>query len=360
MAPILGQAKIAYRRLRAFLPKTEYEENKQELTLTLRNGAVIWFKGSDNPDSLYGEDVYACVVDEGSRCKEEAWPAVRSTLTATRGPCRIIGNVKGRRNWFYRNAHAAKAGKKNHAYYKITAKDAVEAGVLAAEEIEDARTSGMPDATFKELYYAEAADDAGNPFTLKAINACLKIQSNLRPTCFGVDLAKKQDWTVIIGLDINGDICYYDRFQRSWEETTDEIIRVIGHLPALIDSTGVGDPIVERVQKRCPEVLGYGFTAPSKQRLMEGLAVALQRHETSVIDSGDPANPSVHQEELETFEYEYTRQGVRYSAPEGYNDDTVCSHALAVMAKLRAVVDLGEWERLVAPAVKPGERRKKT
>jgi hypothetical protein len=34
--------------------------------------------------------------------------------------------------------------------------------------------------------------------------------------------------------------------------------------------------------------------------------------------------------ELEEFGYEYTRTGVRYSAPEGLHDDTVCALALAV------------------------------
>jgi hypothetical protein len=30
--------------------------------------------------------------------KEDAWTAIQSTLTATRGPVRIIGNVKGKKN----------------------------------------------------------------------------------------------------------------------------------------------------------------------------------------------------------------------------------------------------------------------
>ena len=37
------------------------------------------------PDSLYGEDVYGAVIDEASRMKEDAWVAIQSTLTATRG-----------------------------------------------------------------------------------------------------------------------------------------------------------------------------------------------------------------------------------------------------------------------------------
>src|SRR5262245_4919751 len=69
VAPIYAQSKIAYRRLKRFLPADVYTTNETELTITLLNGAVIWFKGADHPDSLYGEDVYAAVIDEATRCK---------------------------------------------------------------------------------------------------------------------------------------------------------------------------------------------------------------------------------------------------------------------------------------------------
>jgi hypothetical protein len=66
-----------------------------------RKEAIISFKSGEKPDNLYGEDVWAVVVDEASRTREEAYWALRSTLTATGGPIRIIGNVKGRKNCFY-------------------------------------------------------------------------------------------------------------------------------------------------------------------------------------------------------------------------------------------------------------------
>src|SRR5260370_1447173 len=98
------------------------------------------FRSGDNPDALYGEDVYACVIDEASRFKEDAWFAIRSTLTATRGKIRIIGNVKGKSNWFYHLARRAEEGKHPElGYHKLTAYDAVAAGVLAADEIAEAR-----------------------------------------------------------------------------------------------------------------------------------------------------------------------------------------------------------------------------
>lgn len=321
-----GQAKIAFRRLKAYLPKEQFKPNEQDLTITLTsNGAVIWFKSADKPDSLYGEDVWGCVIDEASRCKEDAWYAVRSTITATRAPCRGIGNVKGRKNWFYKQSRKAQQGNKGHAWYRITATDAVEANVLAKEEIEGAE-GDLPAAVFKELYGAEASDDQGNPFGYDAIKKCVGKLSSKKPVCWGWDLAKSSDWTVGIALDEDGNVCRYLRFQLPWEDTIEKIATNTGSCPALIDSTGVGDPIVERLQKRPGgKYEGYHFSSQSKQRLMEGLAVAIQKNEVTY-----PAGQI--EDELELFEYVYTRSGVRYSAPEGFHDDCVCSLALAVMA----------------------------
>lgn len=161
VAPIVPQTKIAYRRLKRFLPDWSYESNDTERTITLANGATIWFKSAYDPDSLYGEDVYGAVVDEATRCKAAAWTAVRTTLTATGGPARIIGNVKGSKNWAYRLARRAEArmaaGDPDYHYARLTAFDAVEAGIFPAEELEDARQS-MTEADFRELYMAEPSD----------------------------------------------------------------------------------------------------------------------------------------------------------------------------------------------------------
>lgn len=322
IAPIYPQAKIAYRRLKASLPPAIVTANETELTLNL-GGRVIWFKSADKPDGLYGEDVYAAVVDEASRCKEEAWHAVRSTLTATRGPVRIIGNVKGRKNWAYQLARKAESGAPGMAYAKITAQDAIVGGVISQTEVDDARQI-LPLEVFRELYEAEPSDDGGNPFGLVAIRKQIGVLSDHPPVAWGVDLAKSTDWTVAIALDVAGTVCRFERWQGPWDLTVTKLVALLGKTPALVDSTGVGDPILERLQAQ-PEaqVEGYQFTAPSKQRLMEGLAVAIQQAEIRY-----PDGPIV--QELESFEYAYTRTGVRYGAPKGLHDDCVCGLALAV------------------------------
>jgi phage FluMu gp28-like protein len=348
VAPTFNVAKIAYRRMKRMFKRADPEDatwecNDSECFITLKvNGAAIWFKGADRPDTLYGEDVYGAVVDEASRCKEEAWHAIRSTITATKAELRIIGNVKGRKNWAYQLGQMAKSGDPSMGYHKLTAWDAVEGGVLDRQEIEDAKRH-LPEAVFRELYLAEPSDDGGNPFDLSAIRACVTNALSTDPAvAFGADLAKSHDWTWTIGLDAHGCLSVSERWQSDWDQTTNRLVSIIGKTPALIDSTGVGDPIVEQLQRKLIHVEGFKFTSQSKQQLMEGLAAAIQKREIQFSDQRLVS-------ELESFEFEYTRTGVRYSAPEGLHDDGVCALALAVQKwKAPRLSKISDWGQITA------------
>lgn len=343
VAPIYEQTKIAYRRFKRLLRQADpdgriWVSNDTDPSITLANGAVLRFKTAEKPDNLYGEDVRAAVVDEASRCKEESWFAVRSTLTATKGKARIIGNVKGRRNWAYVLARRVEAGELPDWHYaKITAHDAVKAGIIAADEVEAAKRE-LPDHVFRELYLAEPSEDGANPFGLTHIASCAGDLSNREPVCFGVDLAKSVDWTVVTGLDAMGFPCRFERWQHEpWRRTVERVLGIVGDLPTLADSTGVGDPIVETLALERPTIQGYKFTQFSKQQLMEGLALAIQQRTIGVLASGPM------RAELDSFEYESHRTGVRYSAPEGMHDDCVMSLALAVEAKRTAPLLAVAW-----------------
>lgn len=330
VAPVTKQAKIAYKRIKRGLPADLIRTWETDRIIELPNRSLLHFMSGEDPDNLYGEDVFDAVIDEVTRLREEAWHAVRSTVTATGGFIRLIGNVKGRQNFAYRLARKAEADMANPNrtwnYSKITCYDAIDAGVLSASEIDDARAT-LPEHVFKELYEAEPSDDGGNPFGLGAIARCVKPLSKLPPKVWGIDLAKSVDWTVAIALDAHNDICRVERWQGPWPETKRRINELVKNTcrRSLIDSTGVGDPIVEDLQRMggVSTYEGFKFTSQSKQMIMEGLAAAIQEGKVSVTDG-------VVKKELETFEYEYTRTGVKYTAPEGLHDDCVCALALAV------------------------------
>lgn len=337
VAPVYGQAEIAFARMkRQVTIPGFFVANQSKLTLTLPNGAIIAFKSADKPDNLYGDDVYAAVFDEFTRAKEEAWTALRSTLTATKGKCKFIGNVKGKKNWGYKLAQRAKQasaaeGGSTYAYFKVTAYDAAAAGILEYDEIEQAKVD-LPDAVFRELYLAEPSDDGSNPFGLTYIRKALLGQGGKLAAgpavSFGIDLAKSSDWTVVVGLSAEGFVCHLERWQGPWGNTETRISQ-LPDIPTLIDSTGVGDPIVERLQKTRRHTEGFKFTSQSKQQLMEGLALAFQQQSIGIPEGW-------LQDECESFEFVHTRTGTKYEAPAGQHDDGVCALALAQRCRTAA------------------------
>lgn len=367
VSPVYRQAEAMFARWKLSAPAGLFQANDSKRTVALPNGSTIRFLSGEKPDNLYGDDVLAAVLDEASRMRPEVYPAVRSTLTTTRGPARLIGNVRGRRNWFYAACRKAQAGAQGTFYTKLTAYDAVRAGILALEEIEDAQRM-LPEHVFRELYLAEPADEAANPFGYQHLQAVLQVGLAEGPVvAWGIDLAKSLNWTVLVGLNAEGRTCRFERFQRPWAETLQTIRRIVGRDFGVIDSTGVGDPVLEFLQRSlaqrpaglppleslapmaleremfrraedadgearvqsamatCPNLQGFKFTGPSKQALLEGYALAIQRRTIGLY--GGPRD--VVLAEHEAFEFEITRTGVRYAAPTGFDDDTVMAYALA-------------------------------
>jgi hypothetical protein len=86
VAPVTSQADIAFTRMMRGLPReviTCYHSNPKKIVFH-HIDTTVWFKSGDHEDTLYGEDVHGCVIDEASRLKAGAWYAIRTTLTATR------------------------------------------------------------------------------------------------------------------------------------------------------------------------------------------------------------------------------------------------------------------------------------
>ncbi len=312
--------------------------DKQQRRIELLGGGVVEFWSLDHPDAGRGRKYARIIVDEAGivRDLETIWTqALRATLTDLKGDAWFFGTPKGH-NYFHRLWLRGQQDEPNWKSWRFAT---VANPHLDPDEIEDARGE-LPDLAFRQEYLGEAIEDGSNPFGLSFIRACTVEGLARGPArCFGADLAKSVDWTVIIGLNGQRQVFHFDRFQHPWQETETRILQAVGNTPALVDSTGVGDPIVERFT-RLPgrQVVGFKFTSTTRQQLLERLAGVIQRREVEF-----PAGPIVR--ELESFTYDYTRSGgVKYVAPEGLHDDCVMALALAVT----------HFERLGSPmAYKP-------
>ncbi len=330
VAPVYEQSMMAYRVAWSLL------RNQKGFKQALADKAIIcpgnrrWsFRSADKPDNLYGSAVYSAVLDEASRMKDDAVDAVYSTTTATRGKLRLCGNVRGRANRHYQWSRKGESGEPGFAYHRLTADDAIAGGLFSANDLEMARRS-LPVAVFRELYFCEPADDGGNPFGIDAIRACAEVNGGSatggQVKVWGLDIARKRDWAVLIGLDANRHVAVMHRWHGlSYSALVGEVARIVGagsKACLFYDATGVGDAIGEQLLAARLWCEPYIFSSASKQGLMEGLALALQQGRTSVLDGP-------HRAELEAFEYDVRLGRVVYGAPSGMHDDTVCAHALA-------------------------------
>ena len=287
--------------------------------IELITGGSIEFWSLENPLAGRSRKYKVAIIDEAAfnRNLWQSWTeAIRPTLTDLKGSAWFMSTPKGK-NDFYK---LWMRGQTNEPDWMSWQMPTITNPFIDPSEIEAARRD-LPDLAFKQEYLAEFNDNVANPFGLDYIRICTGRISNEPAVCFGIDLAKSFDWTVIIGLDKFGNVCHFDRFQRPWNETK-EIIRRLPRGAIKIDSTGVGDPITEDIQRDRGDVHSFKYTSTSKQQLMEGLAAAI--HQRKVIFP-----EGVIKAELESFEYQMTGTGVKYTAPPGLHDDCVNALALA-------------------------------
>jgi len=289
--------------------------------IELITGGLIEFWSLDNPNAGRSRKYKRTVIDEAAFVKAlwDAWTkSIRPTLTDLKGDAYFLSTPRGK-NDFYKLYQRGISGESGWKSWQMPTNTNP---YIDLSELEDAKRD-LPEAAYNQEYLALFSDNIANPFGIEFLRKCLKPLSKEPVMVFGVDLAKSVDWTVVIGLDSLGQVCVFERWQSDWNQTKQRIRQLITSKPTLIDSTGVGDPIFEDLRRDCSGLEKFVFTSPSKQKIMEGLAVAIQNNKVSVLDG-------IMFDELESFEYVYGRTGVKYSAPEGLHDDCVCSLALAV------------------------------
>ena len=322
VTPTYQLGKIFFKQICKLLPDKVYKKNETDLLIDFVTGGSIRFFTGERLDAMRGIPFHLVIVDEASFISnlEEGWNnSIRPTLTDFKGDGIFLSTPRGR-NYF--NSLFMRGGEPNWESFKFTTYDNPH---IDPSEIDDAKAM-LPYSVFEQEYMANPMENAANPFGSEFIYACTK-ESKGVAAYYGIDLAKSVDWTVIIGMDKLGNVVHYERFQKDWLQTKETILRLPKNLPIVIDSTGVGDAIVEDLQKKFTQMYGFKFTSTSKQQLLESLSSAIQTKSISYPDG--PIK-----QELEVFEYKFTPTGVRYSAPQGFHDDCVIALALANKCRL--------------------------
>jgi hypothetical protein len=308
--------------------------NRSRYEIRIPGLGEIWFRTADNPSSLAGEGIQGAVVDEFSLMSAEVWTEyLQGTLLDYGGWAAFAGVPKGV-NWATMLYHSA-ADMPGWLQIHATSYDNPYIDHAMLEEVR----ASTPDTTFRQEYLAEILED-GAVFRKVKQAATAQKQGYAQDGhasyprhayVMGVDLARLHDYTCLCVIDsTTAEQVYFERFNKvSWAyqiERIKHVAELFGVRQIKIDQTGVGDPIVEQVQREITTagVEGVQFSLPVKTALIESLMMAFDKEQLRICDE-----PILLAELQSMQSTRLSGGGIRYAAPDGFHDDCVCALALA-------------------------------
>lgn len=318
----------------------------------LPNGAEIWMRSAERPESLAGEGLRGAILDEFTLMKERVWTEyVEAALLDFDGWAMFMGVPKGN-NWaavLWRDAPNRPGWKQWH----FTTYDNP---YIDNDKIDEIK-SHTAERWFNQEYMAQVIDDAGGVFrnvvaAATADEQTVPVADYYQPGgglvktapyepegnghfeqvpheyIFGVDWGQQNDFTVITVIDLNmRQVVYIDRFNKIDYIVQSDRLKALNNRfnPTVIiaEENSMGKPIVERLIADGLPVRPFTTTNVTKEAIIRDLAAAFENGEIKIIKDADLIN------ELQAFEQKPTQTGRwKFGAPEGLHDDTVMSLAI--------------------------------
>lgn len=305
------------------------KKNEQELVLTLKNKSVIQLKGADDPEYLRGAGPVGLVFDEFQQQKIEAWQVLEPILRENEGWAWFIGTPSGKNHLFdfYQRGESEKFSE-----WKSWLLKASQSNIIRPSALEEARRTAINEAFYNQEYECAWLEGVGQVFKgVRAVATAIPEPPLMNESyVIGCDLAKHQDYTVLaVFKRSNNAQVYQERFnQIDWVYQKNKIAEVAKHYNnaiCVVDSTGVGDPIVDDLGRMGISVDPITITHTLKLEIIQKLSIWIQLKRFAIINLED----SIF--ELENFSYKIGPTGkTYYGAPENLHDDIVIALALAV------------------------------
>jgi len=305
--------------------------NESELAIYYKNGSIQRFAGCEDIDKHRGINPIDVVFDEFSEEDPEIWTGViQPVLRENHGTATFIFTPKGKNHSW----EIFEYGKQHTNQWFVSLKTVDDTKGLSQKEIEEARQA-TPEALFLQEYFCDFAENAGAFF--RNIKECV-YEADDYPTPghffqMGIDLAKYNDYTVITPFDLaTFKVKKQERFnQVDWnfqKYLIEASARKYNNAKIKIDRTGVGDPVVEDLERRGLNIGDDGaivFSKQSRRELLDNLSLLIQQKKIKIPnDEGLIA-------ELEAFQFMMNDKGkIEVKSRKGFHDDRVMSLALAV------------------------------
>ena len=330
VAPTQAMASDVWRDFkRLFADHPGVKVNEGERRIDLPDGGRVAVRRPHPPDNLRGAGLDYVVLDEAAYLKPGTWAEViRPMLLERRGGALFLSSPRGR-NAFWRLYQMGRdPNEPEWAAFHFTS---AHSPLIDAAEL-DAIQRSTPERVFREEYLAEFIDDAGQVFRGVTQAAAAPAAASPQPGhryIMGVDWGRDHDYTVLAIVNATtAQLVALERFNQVGYPLQRGRLAALYNVwgPDVIwaEANSIGSVNIEELAREGLPVRPFTTTNRSKNALIEGLALAIERGDIALLP--DP----VLLDELAAYSMErLPGGGFRYGAPPGGHDDTVMATALA-------------------------------
>lgn len=303
------------------------DKNETEMRVTLINGSILQLVGADNIDRIVGTNPVGVVFSEYSLMKPDVWDLISPILAENGGWAVFIFTPRGQNHAYDLMKNAQKNPKWHVELLPVSKTHAVKEEDLLEQKM------NMSEAWYNQEYELDFSQNASAVYKdlhRRTYPMEEYVHNDMGRYQVGVDLAKMDDYTVITPFDMTTfRVCPQDAFNQidyTLQKAKIEAAYYRYNKPMVVmDSTGVGVPIVDDLVNKGINISPFTFTYNSRNDLLINLQILLEQDRIKIPD--DPALL----EELASAYFDMTPSGrSKIIVPDGKHDDRLFSLALAV------------------------------
>ena len=332
-APTYKMLEQVWREMLDALRPVISKKSEKEHRLELVTGGSLDMWSMESIDSARGRKYHIVVLDEcamDNNLVDHWFGVIRPTLIDYEGRALFPSTPNGRNGFYTMHSWAMNEEEPEWKEYHRTTYD----NPYVNKEEGHRLQKTMSEKWYRQEIMAEFLENEGSVF--RNLESALRAPKTVPEehashlVVAGIDWARDNDYTVISnGCATCRRELYIDRFNKI--DYTFQTGRVVVNFAtwnvrsASFELNSIGRPQFDSIVPQLPGVSCEGFdtTPTSKGPLIDTLALELEKG-TILFQNDEYART-----ELEAYEAHLTESGhIKYSAPQGMNDDTVIARAL--------------------------------